>query len=104
VPDYVPMTPPFPDETGREEENAAPPGRSTAPSTPPPATPQSDPDALDLLHRARLRQQDEVGRVVRELSSVPPDIPKQLVFGALRKLGSEIMQRFLDVISDFGSS
>lgn len=101
MPDYVPITPPHPDDAGREENATAPPDRSTAPPAPP-ATP--DPDALDLLHRARLRQQGEVGKVMRELSTIPTDVPKQLAFGALRKLGSEAMQKFLDVISDFGSS
>ncbi|MGB7239817.1 MAG: hypothetical protein WBD41_28025 [Rhodococcus sp. (in: high G+C Gram-positive bacteria)] len=102
MPDYVPMMPPHPNDAGREEDATAPPDRSTAPPAPPSATP--DPDALDLLHRARLKQQEEVGKVVRELSTIPTDIPKQLAFGALRKLGSEAMQKFLDVISDFWSS
>ncbi|WP_315771861.1 hypothetical protein [Rhodococcoides kroppenstedtii] len=79
----APMTP-DPYESGREED--------------PPAQPDAvrrRSEAKEVLSRARQRHQDGVAQVYRE-------IPKQVSCGALRGVGSELMERFIDLIS--GSS
>lgn len=80
------MTPTCPDESGREEAAVVTPDTTTADS------PRPNPAAEELLARARSRHRQEVGEVVGEMR-------KQLAYGALRRVGSLAMDKFLDLIS-----
>lgn len=75
----VPMTL-DPDESGDEE------------GKPPRPEERRRSEAEELLDRARRRHQDEVAQVYRE-------IPKQILHGALRSVGSKVMEKFIDLIS-----